>query len=44
MSDFKLCSNKAMAQPNCNAYLYYGDTLKYKACTIAEKKTGILSI
>lgn len=31
---------KAMAQPNCNAYLYYGDTLKYKACTLAEKRQG----
>jgi len=25
------------AQPNCNAYLYAGDTLQYKACILAEK-------
>jgi len=24
------------AQPNCNAFLYQGDTLQYKACKIAE--------
>lgn len=26
------------AQPNCEAYKYYGDTLKYKACKKAELK------
>ena len=25
------------SQPNCNAYLYKGDTLQYKACIEAEK-------
>lgn len=25
------------AQPNCNAYLYAGDTLQYKACNLIEK-------
>ncbi|MEO1262386.1 MAG: tetratricopeptide repeat protein [Bacteroidota bacterium] len=25
---------------NCNAYLYYGDTLQYEACVIAEKRAG----
>lgn len=25
------------SQPNCNAYLYIGDTLQYKACIEAEK-------
>lgn len=35
-----LLSNKVLAQPNCNAYLYYGDTLKYKACQVAEKRQG----
>lgn len=24
------------AQPNCEAFKYYGDTLKYKACKVAE--------
>lgn len=27
----------AFAQPNCNAYLYKGDTLQYKACNLIEK-------
>jgi tetratricopeptide (TPR) repeat protein len=27
----------ASSQPNCNAYLYKGDTLQYKACIEAEK-------
>ncbi|HKK38290.1 MAG TPA: tetratricopeptide repeat protein [Cryomorphaceae bacterium] len=31
---------KAKAQPNCNAYLYQGDTLKYEACRVAEKRAG----
>ena len=31
---------KANAQPNCNAYLYQGDTLKYEACIVAEKRAG----
>jgi tetratricopeptide (TPR) repeat protein len=35
-----LMSIKAVAQPNCNAYLYYGDSLKYKACVVAEKRQG----
>jgi len=28
------------AQPNCEAYKYYGDELKYKACKVAEKRNG----
>jgi len=31
---------KAKAQPNCKAYLYQGDTLKYEACLVAEKRAG----
>ncbi len=31
---------KAKAQPNCNAYLYQGDTLKYEACLVSEKRAG----
>jgi len=27
----------SFAQPNCNAYKYYGDTLKYQACLKAEE-------
>lgn len=26
----------SFAQPNCEAFKYYGDTLKYKACKVAE--------
>lgn len=33
------CCN-TYAQPNCNAYLYYGDTLKYEACLVAERRAG----
>ncbi|EPR69782.1 protein containing tetratricopeptide [Winogradskyella psychrotolerans RS-3] len=28
------------AQPNCDAFIYYGDTLKYKACKKAEETKG----
>jgi len=28
------------AQPNCDAYKYYGDTLKYEACKKAMEKKG----
>ncbi|MDA9056783.1 hypothetical protein N9K49_02970 [Flavobacteriaceae bacterium] len=28
------------AQPNCEAFKYYGDTLKYEACKEAEKRSG----
>lgn len=28
------------AQPNCNAYLIYGDTLKHEACKKAENRRG----
>jgi tetratricopeptide (TPR) repeat protein len=31
---FSICG---FSQPNCNAFLYQGDTLQYKACLIAEK-------
>lgn len=27
-------------QPNCQAYLYYGDSLRYKACIASEKRAG----
>ncbi|MBX2871090.1 MAG: hypothetical protein KTR30_03295 [Saprospiraceae bacterium] len=29
-----------LAQPNCEAYKYFGDELKYKACKAAEKRAG----
>lgn len=29
------------AQPNCLAFRYYGDTLKYEACTIGEAAYGL---
>ena len=29
-----------LGQPNCEAYKYYGDDLKYKACKAAEKRQG----
>ncbi len=28
------------SQPNCEAFLYYGDSLRYKACKVAEKREG----
>jgi tetratricopeptide (TPR) repeat protein len=28
------------AQPNCEAYKYFGDALKYKACKVSEKRAG----
>jgi tetratricopeptide (TPR) repeat protein len=28
------------AQPNCEAYKYQGDELKYRACKVAEKRAG----
>lgn len=28
------------SQPNCNAFLYYGDSLRYKACKVSEKREG----
>ena len=30
----------AFSQPNCEAYKYKGDTLKYKACKASEKRSG----
>ena len=33
-------AGKLLAQPNCEAYKYYGDTLKYKACIKAEERKG----
>jgi tetratricopeptide (TPR) repeat protein len=35
-----LAFSSLIAQPNCNAFLYYGDTLKYEACLEAEKRAG----
>lgn len=32
--------SKLMAQPNCEAYRYFGDELKYKACMAAQKRAG----
>ena len=29
-----------LAQPNCEAYKYYGDTLKYEACKKAMEIKG----
>lgn len=34
-----LLSSISFAQ-NCEAYKYYGDTLKYKACKVAKKRAG----
>ncbi|OXA99941.1 hypothetical protein B0A81_21045 [Flavobacterium plurextorum] len=34
---FLLCPVYLFSQPNCNAFLYVGDTLQYKACIEAEK-------
>ena len=31
------------AQPNCKAYLYMGDTAKYKACILVEKNDSLHS-
>lgn len=31
---------ETFAQPNCEAYKYNGDTLKYRACIAAEKRAG----
>lgn len=31
---------KNVFSQNCQAYLYYGDTLQYEACIIAEKRAG----
>lgn len=30
----------ALSGQNCKAYLYFGDTLKYEACLIAEERAG----
>ncbi len=30
------CASSVQAQPNCNVYLYEGDTLQYRACLAAE--------
>lgn len=32
--------SSVLAQPNCEAYKYYGDTLKYEACKKAEQIRG----
>lgn len=29
-----------LAQPNCEAFKYYGDDSKYQACKVAEKRAG----
>ena len=34
---FLLCPIYLFSQPNCNAFLYKGDSLQYKACIEAEK-------
>jgi len=39
ISSVFLCYN-VYSQPNCNAYLYHGDTLKYEACLESEKRAG----
>ncbi len=38
---FALLAAPIGAQPNCQAYLYYGDTLKYEACLICEEAAGL---
>ena len=35
-----LLSCGLFAQPNCEAYKYHGDDLKYRACKVAEKRAG----
>lgn len=35
-----LSSSGLLAQPNCEAYKYQGDDLKYRACKVAEKRAG----
>lgn len=35
-----LCALIANSQPNCEAFKYYGDELKYEACKVAEKRAG----
>jgi tetratricopeptide (TPR) repeat protein len=35
-----LSFSSVFAQPNCDAYKYYGDTLKYEACKKAEDVKG----
>jgi len=37
---FVLLSCGLCAQPNCEAYKYQGDDLKYRACKAAEKRSG----
>lgn len=37
---FIFLSYSLNAQPNCEAYKYYGDELKYQACKTAEKRKG----
>lgn len=34
-----LCYSFSLSQ-NCEAYKYYGDTLKYEACKVAKKRAG----
>ncbi len=35
-----ILSYTLLGQPNCEAFKYYGDELKYKACKTAEKRAG----
>jgi tetratricopeptide (TPR) repeat protein len=35
-----LLAIQVSSQPNCEAYRYYGDETKYKACKAAEKRAG----
>ena len=37
---FLILAAKAYGQPNCRAFLYMGDTLKYEACKVAEQTRG----
>lgn len=37
---FFLCSFQLSSQPNCEAFKYYGDDLKYRACKESEKRAG----
>ena len=36
-----LSFSSVLAQPNCEAYKYYGDTLKYEACKKAMENAGL---
>lgn len=40
LSLFAVLSPTLLKAQNCNAFLYQGDTLQYKACVVAEERAG----